>query len=98
MIVSIFLAAILFSMTYCGFTRWYLINLRSLSLSEYHLNFSVFSIASKSIILHEKDFLNLDKPLGATSVVQLKDNIKDHLNDHINFPAFKSDSFKGIII
>ena len=33
-----------------------------------------------------------------TSVVQLKDNIKDHLNDHINFPTFKSDSFKGIII
>ena len=33
-----------------------------------------------------------------TSVVQLNEKLKDHLNDQINFPAFKSNSFKGIII
>ena len=33
-----------------------------------------------------------------TSVVQLKEKLKDHLNDQINFPAFKSNSFKRIII
>ena len=52
------------------------------------------------VLKKQRQLLNLANYsyTGTTSDVHLKLNIKDHLNHHTNFPTFKSDSFKGIII